>query len=187
MLSSAGGSQGVAASTLAARPTYHAVAVRFQLDTSTSAAVPLVTLHHSALSVKRAELVFVEFSVIENTVVGFFDFRLRHFTGAPTGGTPTAMTKALQSDPSAECVFTVEPTAAGSLVGDLDVTSYRLGVIANQVGSPFVNTASYTHLPPNFARPPTLRPGVEEGWSVEVTGSAVSTQTWSVNMILVEQ
>ncbi len=182
-----GGSVEVVGSTDNAKLTYHSCAVRQTFDTSASVTIPIVTLHHLVTATKKLELVFLELSVVSNSVIGLYDFRLQRFTGAPTGGTTQAAIPASGADAAAESVFTRLPTAAGTLVGDLDVTSYKLGVIANQVGAPFVNEASFTYLPANIAKPPTLRAGVAEGFVVGISSDSASTQTWTLNLVYTEE
>ena len=182
-----GGSVEVVGSSDSAKATYHAISIRSTFDTSASLTIPIVSLHHLVTATKKVELVFVEMSVVTNSVIGLYDFRLQRFTGAPTGGTPATPTPASGSDPASEAIYTKLPSAAGSLVGDLDVTSYKLGVIANQVGAPFVNEASFTYLPANFAKPPTLRAGVAEGFVIGISSDSVSTQTWTINMVYTEE
>jgi len=159
----------------------------------------LATIYHTAAAVKRVQLKFVSVNFHSlQTVAGVVEWELVTLsaTTAPATGNP-AITPGIhdQADAAAEATCLASPTTQGSVVNADRPIGDNYGVSLG------ISGASSTANPPPAAtkvvlwdsrqatdgKDPTMRPGVAEGYAINVRSSAASAIGFTATIIFTEE
>jgi hypothetical protein len=161
---------------------------------SANTRVQFATIHHAASAVKTVKLRRVMFALNGSSGAAVLHLDLVRITTAPATGNPAITpSKSDSADAAAEATCLALPTTGGteeaqpwsSLAANLGIA----GAAPTTVPGPTIDWAVlYDDAGPDSdGKPPTIRAGVLEGWSVTVDNNAASSVTGLVMIEFTEE